>query len=78
MKVPIISPDGETIFIERTPSIEDNTLKVGDNTITGTVTVGKSTFRINITVAVEEITIPISKPRVTYIHRPYLIYTTYY
>ena len=67
VKVPIISPDGETIFIERTPSIEDNTLKVGDNTITGTVTVGKSTFRINITVAVEEITIPISITSMTYI-----------
>lgn len=67
VKVPIISPDGETIFIERTPSIEDNTLKVGDNTITGTVIVGQSTFRINITVTVEEITIPISITSMTYI-----------
>lgn len=67
VKVPIISPDGETIFIEKTPSIEDNTLKVGDNTITGTVTVGKATFRITITVTVEEMTIPISITSMTYI-----------
>ena len=67
VKVPIISPDGETIFIERTPSIEDNTLKVGDNTITGTVTVGKSTYNITVTITVEQTSIPISVTSTTYI-----------
>ena len=53
VKVPIISPDGEMIFIERTPSIEDNTLKVGDNTITGAVTVGGQTYPISFDVTTE-------------------------
>ena len=53
VKVPIISPDGETTFIERTPSIEDNTLKVGDNTITGAVTVGGQTYPISFDVTTE-------------------------
>ena len=53
VKVPIIFPDGETIFIERTPSIEDNTLKVGDNTITGAVTAGGQTYPISFDVTTE-------------------------
>lgn len=67
VKVPIISPDGETKFIERTPSIEDNTLQAGDNTITGTVTVGKATYNITVTLTVEQSSIPISVTSTTYI-----------
>ena len=67
VKVPIISPDGETKFIERTPSIEDKVLQAGDNTITGTVKAGNATYNITVTLTVEETSIPISVTSTTYI-----------
>ena len=67
VKVPVISPDGDTKYIEKTPSIEDKVLQAGDNTITGTVTAGKSTITISVTVTVEETNVPVSVTSTTYI-----------
>ena len=67
VKVPVISPDGDTKYIEKTPSIEDKVLQAGDNTITGTVTAGKSTITISVTVTVEETNVPVSVTNTTYI-----------
>ena len=67
VKVPVISPDGDTKYIEKTPSIEDTVLQVGDNTVTGTVKAGKTTFNLTVTITVEESNVPISVTSTTYI-----------
>lgn len=51
--VPLIAPDGSTKTITVKPSVDANTLQAGNNTLTGTVTVGGQTYPIHFDVAVE-------------------------
>ena len=53
VKVPLTAPDGSTKLLEVTPSIEDKALTAGNNTLTGTVTVGGQDYPIHFDVTAE-------------------------
>ncbi len=53
VKVPLTAPDGNTKLLEVTPSIEDKALTAGNNTLTGTVTVGGQDYPIHFDVTAE-------------------------
>ena len=53
VKVPLTAPDGSTKYIDVHPSVENKALVMGNNTLTGTVTVGNNAYNINITITIE-------------------------
>lgn len=52
VKVPLLTSDGSNKYIEVVPSIEDTALKVGDNSLTGTITIGENTYNITIEITI--------------------------
>lgn len=52
VKVPLLTSDGSNKYIEVVPSIEDTALKVGNNSLTGTITIGDNTYNITIEITI--------------------------